>query len=784
MNLFEIEQIGYFDEIKRTQYICEQTQKEYIQTLLNLCEYYNMNDDREEYIKICNIGINQVITIFMIKLALYYKCEKNNYLLMEKFLKMASDNGDINGLYELGLYYKYEIKNFSKMKIVFEKGIKNGCSKCAVAYGNYFENNELNNIKAIHYYTLAMNLNDYEGAFLLGLFYERKQCDYNRALEFYEKGLEIEYNKCCAIGAISCYKKKKDYDNIINNLKKLVNFNCPSAHLELAKFYTFKEPDLLLARQHIEKYQSFELIENNYQSDLNYQKDSNDNCDFDDNFNVDSDNDSDNLDNSDNSDNSDNLDNSDNSDNFKYSSNSNFDLDIIFDNNDNVNFNIDPNFNNGVFRGKFFSNITKNITSFSFETDINNQQCMKFCNVKNLKRKENYFNSPAKNIFKYLKYKEIACELSESIEPIDLIDFDNLFESNYFYSSKNCKNLDLDNHDFENYLFEATSESNQSEKYVSMIYFEKIFKTIDLDTSFKFCTFLIMTVNDVANGFALLYKFLDLIDLDNYVFKFNVCNFKSFLLREDYDTIAQDNINMFLFRAIFHIQEINLIKAKKYLFVCLDIANKKNCQSEYSKVYDYLYKLSNLINDNELKKNKDNYLMMSICTGSSYGHLQMALKYTSMQLHSKAKDYYIKSIEKGYFYALYYFAINYYFSYKNDLGRTKKYLKLFCKFSCDKPISNKANEFLMKYYKNIELNSIQATRYTIHNYGQNKQIKLSEYFISNQYLQIPRVFDSKKCLYLADKSGNLIQFNSKTNIKKNIIFNDSDDNFVDFCELN
>lgn len=51
-------------------------------------------------------------------MAYYYKNIKKNFIKIEKYYRMAFDNGDNTSMHQLALYYKYNKKDYNKMNIL------------------------------------------------------------------------------------------------------------------------------------------------------------------------------------------------------------------------------------------------------------------------------------------------------------------------------------------------------------------------------------------------------------------------------------------------------------------------------------------------------------------------------------------------------------------------------------------------------------------------------------------------------------------------------------------
>lgn len=225
-------------------------EQNYMNCIINLGYYYkDIEPNFEKMKETFQIGIDQLNTSCMKGMAVYYKDNKD-IDKMEEYYRMAFDNGDNNGIYQLALYYKYQTKEYTKMVECLILGINKDSDECMYSLGCYYDDIIHNYDEMKKYYLSAIEKGNPRAMFALGLYYDRKEYDREQANKYYLMGVEKD-NDQCMIALCAYYKSKGDIKNMIKYYVKLLPHKYPEAFYEIARYCLIIVNDFDKATQYI-----------------------------------------------------------------------------------------------------------------------------------------------------------------------------------------------------------------------------------------------------------------------------------------------------------------------------------------------------------------------------------------------------------------------------------------------------------------------------------------------------------------------------------------------------
>ena len=214
-----------------------------------------------------------------------------------------------------------------------------------------------------------------------------------------------------------------------------------------------------------------------------------------------------------------------------------------------------------------------------------------------------------------------------------------------------------------------------------------------------------------------------------------------------------------LFLGLFYLQIGKYKLAEKYL---LDSAKNNNTKS-----YDYLLYLYSKKNKNDEQRLK--YLKLAVDAESSNGYCLMGLQCYMDDDNEKAKEYFLKAINKGNSDGLYYLGKYYYLMKKHNAPMMKKCLHLAIKYANDKD----AIKFLIDYYSSIEYDLIKSRKYLTMCTTNSAMLSYHDYSGKEPN---PYIDDDSECNYVFDNNI-LTQINMSVGTLNKYEFNDQDDNY-------
>ena len=441
-------------------------------------------------------------------------------------------------------------------------------------------------------------------------------------------------------------------------------------------------------------------------------------------------------------------------------------------------------FSLGCYYEKVEFDINMALECYLNGSEFDNEECIYAlaCYYKNIKDIDNmiiyykklitYKNSEAfYEIARYYLLREKNTEMAElCVEEAFHLGYDKKNTANFILSIFLIKNeldgnnimeeINIDNIKIDKNEIMDTAEFDKFESLEEK--FEFLKKRADKgDTgSMVFVGYYYITnLKDYVNGFKYLYMMLDYIKMDN-----NDFGFDDKIYEETFKEIAEkeNNIDSMLFLGLYYLQHDNDKLAEKYLLKSFKNKNIKAC--------DYLYFLY-AKKSNILKMMK--YLKISVEYGSSTGYCGMGLQCYILDDHELAKKYFLKAIEKGNLFGLYYLGKYYYLLAENNISMMKKCLKLVVKYSGD--IESK--EFLLNHYSFIECNKIQSKKYKLLLYLSGDSMTCFQEPKIDPYIYD---HDDTECNYILSKDKKIIQVNTKNGIIKELIFDDDDENYCEY----